>query len=185
MSERISETLYELSDELQRIILTHVDPDTGVLDDDFEAELLKLEGDFQEKCIQTALYIKGLRTEGAAIIAMAQAIADQAVKEKARAEVLLRQAERLLAYLDSNMRAQELTGIDDPRATIKYRKGSQVVEVLAEEWVPEEFRLEPVEPPPSKKLLKQAMQIRDATELMDGEVIYAKLVRKPSTLKIA
>ena len=183
--KRISESLYELSDSLQRAILHHVDPDTGELDEAFEAELDKLEGDFREKCVQTALYVKGLQTEAAAVNAMASAIADQAVKEKARSEVLLRQSERLLAYLDNYLRKQGLTEIKDPRARIHYRMNPETCEVITPSLVPEEFRLDPKPPEPSKTLLLAALKIRDAYELKDGDIVYAKRVRKPSTLKIS
>jgi len=157
--ERISTSLYELTDSLEQLIHQHVD-EHGVLDDAFEAELLRLEGDWESKCINVALFAKGLATEGDAAKGAAQAIEAQAKQRRVWAETLYAQAERMLRYLDSQLQRREVGELKDPRARIHYRASSGV-EIDRPDLVPAKYRKAPPkwdEMEPSKTLLKDAMK---------------------------
>lgn len=162
--QRISQSLYELGDSLQKMILEHVDPDTGELDSLFEADLLKLEGDWEQKCIQVALYAKGLITEGDATKAVAQIVLDRASRDRARAEVLYRQADRIMNYLDAQLQRMEINEIKDPAVRIHYRASSAIV-IDHPEDVPAALMNDPKPLEPSKTKIKEAMKNKRVEEI--------------------
>ena len=69
--------LYELADQIEFLINSHIDPETGELSEDCVTELAALEVAFEEKAVNVALYIKGLR-------AAADAVKAEALKLNAR-----------------------------------------------------------------------------------------------------
>ncbi len=175
---RISTSLYELSDALQRAVLDAVDPDSGELLDGFEAALDKLEGDVKAKAVNVALFALGLQTEADATAAVGDAIKAQAQVRYDAATVLRNQATRLLEYLDRNLQAVEITEIKDPRVRIHYRK-SEAIEVMRPDLVPDRYRLDPKPPGPSKKKLKDAMDVRGVDELLTEDILLEQALKRP------
>lgn len=120
--------LYEINAEIERLLESAVDPETGELTGSVEG-LDQLEMDLKTKVLDTACYIKGTEAE-------AEAIREEEKKLAARRKTLERRTEWLREYLTQNMTAGEK--LKDNRVSLSWRS-SVSVDVLDEEVIPENF----------------------------------------------
>lgn len=162
-------TLYEYSRQFQNLKaqLDDLNLDEGQVTDvlDGSQELM----DFEEKAENVIKYIKEL--EGLAEMQEAEAkrLQDAAKSKKNKAA-------NLMDYLDFCMQQANLKEVKAGTFTLKYHKGSEVVEVdtdrLPQEfWIPQDAK--PMGKTDLKKLLKEGAQIEGVS-----------LVRKPDSLKV-
>lgn len=186
----MNKTLQELTDELERLMQAAVDPDTGEVAPELEAQLDALGGEWEDKVLRCALFAKGLALEADTIQAMADAIIEtakeRAKREAKRAESLLSQYDRLARYIERNMEDRACYEVKDARARVWFRKSSSV-EVAADRDVMPDRYLLPVKPREvSKKALADAMRDAGISELRladDDQTLLARRVDH-KTLKI-
>lgn len=114
--------LWEIHDEIERVILRHSDMETGELDPAFEQELDKLDMARRDKICAVGRYIMGERTEG-------NAVKSQADRLAARAKVHFNRADRMKAYLSGFVTLEEKHR--DEVVQIGWRKNPPSVDVSA------------------------------------------------------
>ena len=110
--------LYEVGDEIERILAQEVDQETGEITDETLAKLDALEMERDEIILFIARYIKGERAEGGAITAEAKRLL-------ARGQSHLNRAESLCRYIDRFMPKEHV--VKDPTAVVSYRTSQAVV----------------------------------------------------------
>lgn len=160
-------SLYDLTVEFMTIAqqLEEMEIDEQTMSDTLEGLSLPLE----EKAENIIKYAKNIE-------AMAEARKKEAARLNELAAKDLKKAQSLLNYLDQNLKMLNKSKLTAGVFEIKYRKGSEVVEIDVDK-LPKEYYV-PQEPKPMgktelKKLLK------------DGQVIEGvTLVRKEPTLVI-
>ena len=109
--------LYEIRDEIEMLILSHVDSETGELDEEVIDQLTQLEVALEEKAVNVGLFVKGLRSE-------AEAIKNEEKNLAARRGVLERQADHLEGYLATHLPKGD--PLKDPRVVISWSKSVAV-----------------------------------------------------------
>lgn len=112
--------LYEISDQIERILATCVDPDTGEISEEASAQLDALDLARDTKALDVARYLLGERVE-------AQAVKAQSDRLAARARTHLRRAEWLERYLAQHIPPGH--NVKDDTCRIRWRKSSGTVAV--------------------------------------------------------
>lgn len=117
-------TLYEIDQELIDIFETHIDPETGEVQEgfDIESELNKLQMRLDNKIENIACYIKNLNAE-------AEALKEEKLKLAQRQKIKENKANRLKKYLDEYLKhTQDITKykFETPRCLISYRSSTSV-----------------------------------------------------------
>ena len=110
--------LYEINQEIVRLLEEKVDKETGELTPDVEKELDRLESEKQNKLVSLGLYIKNA-------IALKNAIREEEKQLAERRKIIERKIERLKAYLKDNM---DLDKIEKPNLIISFRRSKKVVQ---------------------------------------------------------
>lgn len=117
--------LYEINDAIEELFLKATDRETGEIDMVSIAEgLADLSATREEKVLNTACYIMGLRAEAASVDAIADSIEEQAQTHRRRADVLKGEAARVEEYLKDQIEAGE--EFRDARVRIRWRKSERV-----------------------------------------------------------
>lgn len=125
-------SLYEINKHLEQVLSEGIswDEETGeVLFDEESIEQLEL--DRKEKIEGTALFLKNLTAEAAALEAEENTL-------RARREQKNKTIERLKSYLSYNLTSAEQTKFETGRVLLSFRK-SEAVEVRDMELLPKEF----------------------------------------------
>lgn len=110
-------TLYEINAELDNLLNNSVDPETGEVAEDFEAQLDALLMQRETKLENIALAVKNLTADAEALKAEKQAF------EK-RQRVTLNKAERLKNYLQAQLAGEKFS---TTKVAISYRKTPSAV----------------------------------------------------------
>lgn len=121
--------LFDLSHEIEAVLIATVDRETGEISEDGVAALETLELALNEKALAIARFVLGLEAE-------ADAIDAQAKRLRERATVHRNHAARLRLYVEANVPPG--TKIADDCVALSWRKSSAVI-VDAEADVPEKF----------------------------------------------
>jgi hypothetical protein len=152
--------LFEISEQLERIIFDSTDENGEISDEGLEA-ITEIEGELRSKATNVALYIMGELAEAKAVEEHAKRLQERVRSHKNRAEKLKKYLERTLLH----DLGQEV--IKDPRVNIGWRK-SQAVVVAEDAALPPELTRVKVEPDKVaiKERLKSGLEI-DGCELED------------------
>ena len=138
--------LFEIADEIEKILAIQVDQDTGEIGDEAIAALQALEMQRDEKMLAIAAYLKGERAEG-------DAVQDQAKQLSARARAHHARAARLEDLIAQTLVPGEK--LSDARSALSWRR-SEAVEILDEKMLPSEFVR--VKTEPDKTAIKEALK---------------------------
>ena len=139
-------TLYEINNELARLMEDAVDEETGEINEDAIKALEEMQMAWDEKVENIGCFIKNLKADADAIKAEKMALA----KRQQTAE---NKAERLQQYLTDMLGGQTSSS---PRVAISYRKSTQVkcddIFKVPDEW------LRYKDPELDKKAVKEALK---------------------------
>lgn len=146
-------TLYEIKEAyLKALEAMEVNEDGEVLN----AEQIELaEGEFMDKVESVGIYIKSLQAE-------AKAYKEERANLTKQMESCEKKAERLMEYLDMNLKAAGLTSHKTAKVNISYRKSEKVI-LEDETLIPDEFKEAVTEIKISKTDIKKA--IKDGAEV--------------------
>jgi len=152
--------LFEISEQLERIIFDSTDENGEISDEGLEA-IAEIEGELKQKATNVALYVLGELAEAKAVDEHVKRLQERVRSHKNRAEKLKKYLERTLLH----DLGQEV--IKDPRVNIGWRK-SQAVVVAEDAALPPELTRVKVEPDKVaiKERLKSGLEI-DGCELED------------------
>lgn len=129
--------------------LADLDLDEQTLADTLEG----MAGELEVKATSTAMVVRNLQATAAAIKEAEQAMA-------ARRKALEGRAERLTAYLLSNMQACGISKIESPHFALSIKTNPAAVVINEPGLIPAEFMRQPEPPPPSpdKTAIKEAIK---------------------------
>lgn len=160
-------SLYEITQDLMQVI--HEMESAGLDQETIQDTLEANRDEFEAKASAIVGHIKNMRADAEAFKAESKRLAEEAKKiEKKQAF--------WTHYLDVNMKALDIKQLKDGVHELKYRKGTEVVEIN-EEQLPKQYFV-PQEPKPMgktdlKKLVKEGQTIPGVS-----------LVRNPDSLQI-
>jgi hypothetical protein len=144
-------SLYTIADQYVQAFMKLADGDMpdDVIDDTLES----LEGEFTDKSTQVAMFIRNLEASAEAI---KQAEAEMAKRRKATEA----RAERIRAYLKSNMERVGVNKIESAWFNLVIKKNPPAVVIDAEDSIPDDYWKQPETPPLciDKKLIAQAIK---------------------------
>lgn len=109
-------TLYEINNELARLMSEAVDEETGEINEDAIAQIEEMQMAWDEKVENIGCFIKNLKSD-------AEQLKAEKMNLAKRQQVTENKAERLAKYLTDMLNGQTYTS---PRVDIKYRKSVQV-----------------------------------------------------------
>lgn len=139
-------TLYEINQELERLIDNAVDEETGEINEDMIEEIENMQMAWDEKVENIGCFIKNLRAD-------AEAVKNEKMALAKRQSILENKAERLKNYLYDMLNGETFSS---PRVEVKYRKSVQVkCDDLSA--VPEEY-LRYKDPELDKTAVKEALK---------------------------
>lgn len=138
--------LYEINAELERLWEQAVDPETGEVNDDLDAQIEALQMERDQKVEYIALMIKNELSD-------ADAIKTEKDKLAERERVKRNKAARLKAYLEWALDGEKF---QTPRVNISYRSTSSVEVVNINKVPPEFLRLK--DPEVDKTAVKAALK---------------------------
>lgn len=145
--------LYEIANEYQQAL------DALSEMEDMSEEAIKdtldgIKGEFNEKAINVALYIKTLEAE-------TSAIREQIYDFIKRSDALSRRADNLRDYLIFNMKSCGSNKIGSELAVLEIRKNPLSVDIYDETEIPENFMQIKVSKSPMKATIKQTIENGD------------------------
>lgn len=148
--------------------LAELEPDDTAISDTLEG----LQGEFEDKAVSVAAYIRNIE-------ALAESI-KQAEKEMAdRRKKLESKAERIREYLKQQIMLVNVGNkIEAPWFTLSLRKNPPKVVIDNESFIPAEFMSQPEPPPPSPD--KKAI----AAALNEGKIVEGAHIEQSTRLEI-
>lgn len=150
----MTDKLYEIDDQVEKILAHHVDMDTGEITPEAAQELDLLTLAREKVCLDVATYILGELAE-------AEMVEKQIARLELRKATHKKRANWLESYLRMHLQAN-LTKYSNPVVTIGWRK-SWSVNVVAEDEVPQEYMRvevkETVDKTKAKPVLKKGQKI--------------------------
>jgi len=142
--------LYEISDEIERILAQEVDRETGEITDETLAKLEELEMARSDKALAVAAYMKGEQVEGEAVKLEADRLNERAKRHQ-------RRADRLKQYLEQFV--PEGSDFHDARSTIKWKKNPPSCEITDQAALPRIYiATVPATERPDKKAILAALK---------------------------
>lgn len=139
-------TLYEINNELERLMAEAVDEETGEINEVALEQIENMQMAWEEKVENIGCYIKNLRAD-------AEAIKQEKMNLGKRQQSMEHKADRLESYLNEMMVGKTF---NSPRLAISYRKSASVhCEDIFR--VPDEY-LRYKEPELDKKAVKEAIK---------------------------
>lgn len=146
--------LYEIDDEIERILAQEVDPETGEITDSTLHHLEALEMERDAKVLDVLAYAKGELREGEAV----KAEADRLMR---RAKIHLGRYERLCRYAQDH--AEPGKEVSDHRTRVRWRK-SKAVEIDDARQLPRDVMIVSERPSKTKigERLRQGLQVAGA-----------------------
>ena len=141
--------LYEIADEIERILAREVDHETGEITDATFAALERLEMERDRVALAVGAYLKGELAE-------ADAIDREADKLRERGERHRRRGLKLMEYLEQHCEPGKK--LSDRVCEISWRKSTAVV-VDDETHIPRQYIREKITVAPDKKALRGDLQL--------------------------
>lgn len=139
---------FEIPLEIEHILATEVDQDTGELTPETLEKLTELDMKLEHKALAVAAYLKGERAEGDAVMQQSKHLAERAKGHFKRADSL----EGYLAFwLPTGREAS------DPTTQIKWSK-SKSVTIVDAGLIPDEYQRTRTEVKPDKPLIAKALK---------------------------
>lgn len=162
--------LHELASEYREAVerLSDMDLPEQAIADTLEG----LQGTLEAKSVNVAMYVQGLE-------ATAEAIKIAEARMKARRQAMENRAERIRAYLKSNMEAVGITSIKCPYFALSIRKNPPAVIVDDLEAIPADYWIQP--PPPPRQLDKKAV----AAQIKAGGAVEGAHLEQGTRLDIS
>jgi hypothetical protein len=145
--------LYEISDDIERVMNAGTDKETGEITDECIAALDALGQQLKDKALAVAKYMLGEQVEG-------EAIEKRAKQMMERAQVHKNRATRLKRYLEVNLKGEAFS---DAEVSIGYRNASSV-EIFNDRILPDIYLTEQ-EPKPNKVEIGRVLR---SGETVDG-----------------
>ena len=143
--------LYKIADEIEVILASEVDMETGEISDETIAKLESLEMDRDAKALAVAAFLKGELAE-------ADAVRNEAMKLAKRAVIHEKRAGRLKDYIANNI-PRDCEPISDARSQIAWRKNPPKVLIHEDHLVPAGYeRVIPERREPDKKKIAAALK---------------------------
>ena len=145
----MNKSLFGITEELLQIFENiEIDEETGEL---LNLEQLEhIQGEFDDKASNIALYIQELQ-------AQAEAIKNKSESLKERQKSTTNKAERLKAYLSDMMNRAGKDKVETDDVRISFRK-SESVDILDEKLIPQEYLNEKITVAPNKTEIKKAIK---------------------------
>lgn len=140
-------TLYKIDKDIEELLDSLVDEETGEVDEDKLDALNQLNIDRKEKIENCILFAKSEKAD-------AEAILNEIEVLKKRAASKLNRSERVLGYVEHSLDGSEF---ETDRCVVKYRN-TQSVEIINEEIVPDKYCVFRTERKPSRTELKKAIK---------------------------
>jgi hypothetical protein len=156
--------LYEITSEIKEIESLDFDDET------IADTLAAVQGEFKTKATAVLMVIGNYQADVDSIDAQIERL-------KLRKKTMENQRERLRDYLLTNMEASGITKIECPYFTASIRKGSESVQILNEENIPDDYMTTKVSISPDKKAIADAIKA-------GSEVPGAVLARGKNTITI-
>ena len=160
-------SLYELANEYLEAMnkIEEMDLDPEIVKDTLDS----LQSPIEEKAENVIKYMKNLESDE-------KALKEEAERLKAKADHVKKKREQLKNYLDYNLQAAGIRELKAGLFEVRYRKGSEIIEINEEElpkdyWVPQDPK--PLSKTELKKLIKSG-----------NEIEGVRLVRNPDSLII-
>ena len=175
-------SLYDIDERLLNLELMGVDTETGevaVTEEDFQRMYDAIQMDMTDKIINTACFIKNLKSD----IEQFKAEEKSLAKRRKTKENLLNHLQDSMDFIikhrlndiDEDFDGCNKWKLDNPKARISYRKSTQV-EILDEECIPDDYKTEET----IKKIDKEAI----GKELRQGKEISGALLIDNLNLQI-
>ena len=134
-----------------RIAMNELDAMVDIDEDVVADTLNSIEGEFEQKAINVALFIENLEAD-------ALAIKDAEKRMKERREVMERKADRLREYLKNNFEQMGLKVIKHPLFDIKLANNPESVVIHNQDLLPKSYIAEKVTYAPDKAAIKAAIK---------------------------
>jgi len=167
-------SLYQLTNEHQRLFSQLYNHETGEVDLEVEAQLSALSSTTEKKCISVASYIKHLESEKDQLENLKKQIEQREYEYE-------KEINRLHDYLKSNMDRQGISIIKCPYFTLKIKSNPYSTEILNEDDIPFRFinvrEIVKVESKPDKNAIKEEV-------LRTGAQVPGAYVHKKTKLEI-
>jgi Gp157 protein len=142
--------LYEISNQIIQNQLQEIDTDS----DEHHAKLTLdlLEGEFKDKCIAIASYIKNMEQES-------NAVADAIKSMQSRKNRIEKKIDFFKGYLLENLKRVGMYEIkDSPYFEIKIKRNPPSIDVYDEEAIPNEYKVQEIKILVDKKHLKEDLE---------------------------
>lgn len=140
-------SLYEINKQIEEILETLVDEETGEVDEEKLDALNQLNIDRKAKIENCILYAKSLKADAEAILKESDALKD-------RATVKLNRAERTLQYVEYILSGEEF---ETDRCQVTYRP-SKTVEIINIDAIPEQYMKVKTTTTPDKMAIKKVLK---------------------------
>lgn len=145
----MNKSLFGITEELLQIFENiEIDEETGELLN--LEQLEEIQGEFDDKASNIALYIQELQAQAEAIKNKREALND-------RQKSTTNKAERLKAYLSDMMNRAGKTKVETDDVRISFRK-SESVDILDQSLIPQEYLNEKLTITPDKTEIKKAIK---------------------------
>ena len=156
----MSKSLFGITEELLQVFENiEIDEETGELLN--LEQLEEIQGEFDDKASNIALYIQELQ-------AQAEAIKNKRDSLNDRQKSTTNKAERLKAYLSDMMNRAGKAKVETDDVRISFRK-SESVDILDESLIPQEYLNEKITVAPNKTEIKKA--IKSGQEILGAMLI--------------
>lgn len=156
----MNKSLFGITEELLQIFENiEIDEETGELLN--LEQLEEIQGEFDDKASNIALYIQELQAQAEAIKKKREALND-------RQKSTTNKAERLKTYLSDMMNRAGKTKVETDNVRISFRK-SESVDILDESLIPEEYINTKLTVTPDKVSIKKA--IKSGQEILGAMLI--------------
>lgn len=121
-------SLWQLTNEHQKLISELYDPETGEVNEIVQAKLDQLEPNVEKKCIAVTKWIKKLESYEREL--------DELI---ARKDAYRREIEKYQNYLQVNMEKSGIKEISCPYFSLKLRKNPYSTDIISQELIPSEY----------------------------------------------
>ena len=145
-------SLWQLTNEHQKLISELYDMETGEVNEIIQAKIDALEPTIEKKCVAVSKYINHLESECNELDSLYERIQE-------RKSAYAKEIDRYKKYLETNMEKNGVKKITCPYFTINLRKNPYSTDIIAEDLIPNEFmrtkEIVKVETRPDKNAIKE------------------------------
>lgn len=172
-------SLWQMTNEHQKLLSELYDQETGEVNEIVHAKLESLYPDIEKKCVSVGKYINHLESEMMQLDVLLEQVQIRRIS-------YMQEIDRYKKYLEINMVKQGIKKISCPYFTINLGKNPYSTEIISEDLVPEKFMKEKeivkVEIKPDKNAIKEEF-LRTGKQV-DGTFVSQKNKLEISTRKI-